>query len=284
MKIYEFADKWLISRADYLRESTYINYAYAITRFKRFFPDAELTQLTPSDVASAFSIMAEQALSRSSIYNVRQVMRAVYNQAVEDDLIAKNPFRKAKIPVTAPQKRVVAYTPEEEKVIIQQASNDILGDPYIFLLLTGLRVSELINLEWSDYDPQTHCISIRKSKTKSGVATIAISHTAEALIGRQKKMPTHNRIFSNTKGNPLSISSMRKLLKRLKSVTHIDDVTNHKCRHTFCTRMIELGVDPKTVSSLARHSSVAFTMQQYVTSSIQMQRDGLELLDNAVLF
>ena len=80
----------------------------------------------------------------------------------------------------------------------------------------------------------------------------------------------------------ITMSSMKKLLKRIKAATGID-VTNHKCRHTFCTRLVEAGADVKTVSTLARHSSVAFTMQRYVTSDLQRQRQSLSLLDRLVI-
>ena len=276
MHIYSLCDVWLQKRKDYIRKNTYINYDYAIRRFKRFFADCLLDELTANTVSETFRIMA-MSCSRSSIYNVRQVFRAIFNYAKANGLTENNPFAKAQIPLSAAQKTVEAYTSEEEQKIIDAACSDPLGDCYIFLLLSGLRISEFINLTWDDYNPRTHTLRIRESKTRSGVATIAISQKAELIILRQKHFQ-HNHIFSNTQCNPISISSMKKMLKRIKAETGVS-VTNHKCRHTFCTRLIEAGADPKTVSTLARHSSVAFTMQRYVSSDLKRQRDALAKLD-----
>lgn len=281
MQVYELCDKWLSEREGFVRISTLQNYEYAIRRFKRYFEDTAIEKLSASDVASAFRKMADDNFSYSSIYNVRQVLRAIYRNAICNGLTASNPFNRAQIPLYASIKEVNSYTVDEQAAIIAAASEDVLGDCYIFMLLTGLRVSELMQLRWENYDRNKHTIRIAVSKTFHGVATIAISDKAEAIILRQE-VQQHGYIFSNTRGNPLTMSSMKKLLKRIKAATGID-VTNHKCRHTFCTRLVEAGADVKTVSTLARHSSVAFTMQRYVTSDLQRQRQSLSLLDRLVI-
>ena len=280
MNIYGYSEAWLKSRKGYIRESTYQNYDYAIKRFQRYFDDVPLSELSPQDISGTFRTMA-YSCSYNSIYNVRQIMRAVFSSAHDEGLIDKNPFDKIRIPQTASLKIVEAYTLSEQKKIIKAAEDDELGDCYIFLILTGLRLSEFVNLTWDDYNPIKHTITIRQSKTQSGIATIAISRKAELIILRQVHR-SHNYIFSNMHGKPISTSSMKKLLKRIKEQTQIS-VTNHKCRHTFCTRLVEAGVDIKTVSTLARHSSVAFTLQRYVSCDLHHQRIALDSLDNLVV-
>ena len=277
MLIYDYCDNWLKRKRGEIRESTLINYDYAIKRFKRYFDNCEIQELKREDVNTVFAEMAYQGCSYSAIYNVRQVLQAVYSEAIEFQYTLINPFKKVRISEEATCKTVEAYTISQEKKIIEVAQDDILGDIYIFLLLTGLRKSELINLKKSDYNPKLHTITIRKSKTEYGVRTIAISAKAELIILRQPKTK-HKYLFSNSKGNPISTSSLKKLYLRLEKKVGFD-MTNHKCRHTFCTRLVEANVDPKTICTLSGHKSVSFMMQRYVTSDLTQQREALKLLD-----
>lgn len=281
MQIYEYSENWLIRKKGSIRQTTQQNYVYAIKRFQKYFKNCELKNLKREKVIKTFIKMAKNNCSHSAIYNVRQVMQAVYSQAIEDGYVNINPFQKAKIPEEAPQQVVEAYTLAQQQMIIEAASEDMLGDIYIFLLLTGLRKSELINLTKDDYNKQQHTITIRKSKTASGVRTIALSAKAELIIMRQPKSK-HNYLFSNSKGNPLTTSSLKKLYQRLEKEVGFD-LTNHKCRHTFCTRLVEANVDPKTICTLSGHKSVAFMMQRYVTADLNHQRDALKLLDKLVI-
>lgn len=265
----------------YVRESSLMNYNYAIQRFKRYFDDTEIKNITRSRVSEQFLAMVNDGYSHSSIYNVRQIMSEVYDIAAEQNLVSVNPFKKVKIPEEASVKVVDAYTIEEQNRLIEAASEDMLGELYIFLMLTGLRKSEFVNLQWSDYNPKKHTIRIKKSKTVSGVRTIALSPKAEIIILRQARLP-HGYIFSTSKGNRISVTSLKKLCRRLEKEVGFN-VTCHRARHTFCTRMVvDAKIDPKTVCSLSGHKSVAFLMQRYVTADLTRQRTALAALDKLV--
>lgn len=259
-----------------IEATTFLNYSYAIQRFKQYFENCEMADIKREHVEAAFVEMTKK-YAKNSIYNVRQVMAAVFSAAKDEQLVFCNPFKKAKIPVAASEKTVDAYTLEEQRCIVKAASDDPLGHIYIFLLLTGLRRSELVNLKWSDYNEHKRCISITKSKTASGIRTVALSAKANYIIQSLHKLP-HGYIFSNTRGNPISFTSLKKLYLRLEREVGFD-LTNHKCRHTFCTRLVEAEVDPKTICTLSGHRSVAFMMQRYVTSTMEQQRMALHCLD-----
>lgn len=277
--IYSFCDKWLESKRGYIRPRTFKNYSYAIKRFKRYFSDAEVNKLTRADVSQAFIKMANDKLAASTIYNVRQVMAAVYQVAIEEQLTYINPFKKAKIPAYAPTKKVEAYTIEQQQAVIQACKDDILGDCYIFLLHTGLRKAEFINLKWSDYNVNDGTLIITKSKTPSGERKIVLSEEAQNIIQNQEFYP-HEHIFSTTERRPISVTSLKKLCRRLSKKVGFN-VTCHKARHTFCTRLVmDAKIDLKTVCSLSGHSSVAFLMQRYVTSDYEKQKEAVNALNN----
>ena len=76
-----------------------------------------------------------------------------------------------------------------------------------------------------------------------------------------------------TKRKPNTISIYRDARRRL--LTHhpeaagICHVTPHMLRHTFATRLIEKGADPKSVSMLLGHKNVVFTLQKYVSPDME---------------
>lgn len=265
----------------YVRESTLMNYRYAIRRCQKYFPDCDMKELTKETVSEQFLRMSDSC-SASSIYNVRQVMGSIYASAIEKEIVHINPFKKQKIPESASVKIVTAYSLEEQQRLMEAAEEDILGELYIFLLLTGLRKSEFLNLRWEDYDPMFHSISIRKSKTRTGVRTIALSPKAENILLRQPVLP-HGYIFSTSKKARISVTSLKKLCHRLEKNVGFH-VTCHRARHTFCTRMVmDAKVDPKTVCSISGHKSVAFLMQRYVTSDLARQHEALIKLEKFML-
>lgn len=258
-----------------------MNYRYAVRRCRKYFPDCDMSELTKETVSEQFLKMAESC-SRSSIYNVRQVMGSIYASAIEKNIVHINPFKKQKIPESASVKIVEAYSLEEQRRLMDSAEEDMLGEIYMFLMLTGLRKSELINLRWEDYNSLLHAISIRRSKTKTGVRTIALSPKAENIILRQPVLP-HGYIFSTSKKARISVTSLKKLCRRLEKKVGFH-VTCHRARHTFCTRMVmDAKIDPKTVCSISGHKSVAFLMQRYVTSDLERQHEALTILEKFML-
>jgi integrase len=89
------------------------------------------------------------------------------HMVLRNDICLKNPALGLCIP-EASEKEIRSLTRKEEESIILAAQNDILGHLALFMLETGLRAGELMNLKWSDYDAEKYEIYVRKSKTKNG--------------------------------------------------------------------------------------------------------------------
>ncbi|MCI9423049.1 MAG: tyrosine-type recombinase/integrase [Dorea sp.] len=119
-------------------------------------------------------------------------------------------------------------------------------------------------------------MTVRKSKTDAGVRVIPLLEEAQVIIEQQPRWEKH--IFLNTKGNPLSATSMNKLYMHLRKLTGIQMLTNHVCRHNFATRMLEHDADIKSISKILGRTDVAFTLQRYTTMDLDHLRREIQKL------
>ncbi|MDO9490791.1 site-specific integrase [Acetobacterium sp.] len=182
---------------------------------------------------------------------------------------------------------------EQEKFIkaIKGATYEVL---FLTALNTGLRIGELLALTWDDLSFESKEISVSKQmtytkdrttkrytnkitapKTKAGTRVIPVP---EFLIPRlkelrvkelEKKMRLQNKcadlnlVFSAKLGGYLAFSSVRTSLDTIIKENKIEHFKIHSLRHTYATRLFELGEQPKTVQALLGHSDIAMTMNVY---------------------
>lgn len=280
MKLTEYAVKWLTDYKDgIIKPATMKNYRYAIKYADMVLGDMNIEDIKTLDLKRAFVELCEKGYSKSTIRITKRVLTQVFNQAIQDNLIINNPVTKAEMPHNASEKHVDSYTDNEWNAIVEAALEDVQGDPIIFLMYTGLRRAELINLKWNDYNARDSVIYIRSSKTDNGIREVFLSRNAEFILKRQPRYG-HGHIFSTTKGLPISATSLKKTYKRLRKVTGNNEITLHRCRHSFCSRLSDRGVSPKIIAELAGHSNVSFTMQRYVHPSRKLKMDAVNLLDD----
>ncbi len=281
MNLIEYAQYWLVNyKADVVKATSYRNYRYAIRYTSYVLGDSEIEDVDTLMLKNAFVKMKDMGYSKNTIRLTKRVLTQVFEQAIQDKLIWHNPVTKAEIPADAKEKYVNSYTESEYQRLVEKALEDNQGDVILFLLFTGLRRAELCALKWSDYNPAEHSIYIRNSKTESGVREVFLSHSAEYLLRRQPHYP-HGYAFSTTRGAPISVPSLKNTCRRLKKVTGNESITLHRCRHTFCSRLSDSGVNPKIIAELAGHSNVSFTMQRYVHPSREQKIQAVYLLDGA---
>ena len=168
-------------------------------------------------------------------------------------------------------------------------------------LNTGLRLSEICALKWSDIDFENAILHVRttvarvrntgegsktkliidRPKTKSSFRDIPISsYLMKMLVSLYEKRKSEY-VVSDQEGfiSPRTYSyRFHKVLEKY----NVKQVNYHALRHTFATRCIEHGVDVKTLSEILGHSNASITLNTYVHSSMERKREQLEKLTTAI--
>ena len=183
----------------------------------------------------------EKGKSRAA-HKQRQILTSIFEYAEIDNLVARSPVQKIKLPVHESENGK-ALTLEEEKEFVKKclSSNTRMGVAFIFLLYTGLRRSEIatasIEGEW---------ITVISAKQRMGrtvrMRRIPISPRLRKIL---PNVETELDTFKNLYPNRLT-----RYLKELSPNHHL-----HELRHTFITRAQECGIPREVVSVWAGHKA-----------------------------
>ena len=160
-------------------------------------------------------------------------------------------------------------------------------------LYTGLRLGELLALKWQNIDIKNKLIYIDKSvgsisqnhktriieslpKTQSSIREIPISKQLLNILKALKQNSTNDFVLVSHNNKQLQPRAYQKSFENLLKKLKIKHYGFHALRHTFATRLLENGVDIKTISELMGHSSPTITLNRYVHTNMQNKRKAME--------
>jgi tyrosine recombinase XerC len=131
------------------------------------------------------------------------------------------------------------------------------------LYSTGMRVSELVGLDFSDIDLISGVVKVLGKGSKERVVPIgdkaleAIRRYNEKKSG---KLKTKEALFLNNRGGRLTDRSVRRMLdKYIKACAIEEKISPHSLRHSFATHLLEKGADLRSVQELLGHANLSTT-------------------------
>lgn len=112
-------------------------------------------------------------------------------------------------------------------------------------------------------------LRICQSKTETGIRNVPVlpevARMLKTILDRKKgSLKLTDYIFESQNGGILNKARYRGVCNRLTQYANMRHITPHMLRHTFATRMIEAGTDPKSLSMILGHTDVTFTLKTYV--------------------
>ena len=165
----------------------------------------------------------------------------------------------------------------------------------LICLHTGLRIGEVVGLQWRDVDFKADVIRVNKTvqrlyiaddgdrryfmsigspKTASSVREVPMTKELQKIMRRAQSVPEHYVLSGSSR--PIEPRVLRDYFTKLLTSLGLSKVRFHALRHSFATRCIESGADPKTVSAILGHSSVSTTLDLYVHPGLEQKKRVIE--------
>lgn len=283
----------------YINEYTVVNKAERTIRQDRgfakdmleFFGDVPLTEITPSRISAYKAHMRSKGLSATTINHQRGFLSHVFKKAVREwEWVKENPVEKvSREKVRNARDRWL--TLEEEKKLIDacviyatgkenvQIPHYWLQEIVLFDLNTGMRMDEVLSLEWSHVDLFRKTVTVMR--TKNGERrTIPLNQRAFELLKAKAKVRgiKSNYVFVSEVGTKIHDRNVRRAFYNALEKAWIKDFRFHDLRHTFATRLAQAGIDLYKIAKLLGHKTIAMT-QRYSHHFPESLRDGVEVLD-----
>ena len=308
LKLGEYLQHWLEdSVRDTVRNTTYERYEQ-IAR-KHIIPalgNAKLKDITPTQVRGLYKEKL-QSLSSRTVQYVHATLHKALKQAVTDGLIPRNATEVVKPPQVR-REDIHPLTPEQAKELLVAARGDRLEALYILAVHTGLRQGELLGLKWEDVDIEAETLHVRRTlvtaksgpmlatpKTKGSRRSVKLTPSAiSALSGHLERQleeieragslwQENGLVFASETGDPLyrrNVTNHR--VKPLLKRAGLPSVRFHDLRHTCATLLLGRNVNPKIVSEMLGHASIAITLDTYSHVLPNMQDHVAQALENAL--
>ena len=289
--------------------STYTRYVesseWYIIPFLGNIPISGLSQENIDQFSSHLQLKGKkngQALSSKTVKDVLAILRQVVTYAKKKKYILSPNFI-IEIPKQAKHSIQIFSHKEQNKLeVISISQEDPLKYGIYLSLYTGLRIGELCALRWEDLDLDRAILSvnhtvlrIRDYSEGTGKKTKLIISTPKTDSSlRQIPLPDsinqHLMLIKLNSAAPdiaFFLTGTSKLIeprnyyekyKKYLKAADLEGYNFHALRHTFATRCIEKGIDPKALSELLGHSSVQITLDRYVHPTMDTKRDCLEKL------
>ena len=327
----EFVEIW---KRDYglkeLASSTYSRYKGMLeSRILPYFGHFKLNKIRPIDIMQFYNLLDEDTqivrkknnngkktrkpLSKKTILEHHRLLHAMLTKAVYWQMIVNNPAERVQPPKTRKPKRRY-YDNEQSKALVSnlmELTEDQIKYKVAILLtiFTGVRLGELMGLEWQDVDFKTGIVSINRSsqyladkgvytktpKTESSIREVAIPDFVVSLLEEYKLWydeqksfygelwTNSDRLFVQSDGKPMHPSTISKWFVKFVKDIGLPIINFHGLRHTNATLLISQNIDVAVVAARLGHAQITTTFNFYVHPIISHNKSAGNVLQNLLI-
>lgn len=331
LKFTDFVEIW---KRDYgskeLAPSTYKRYLGILeSRIIPFFGHFRVDKIKPTDIMQFYDLLSKDTqivrrkdnngkktgkpLSPKTILEHHRLLRAMLQKAVYWQMIVSNPAERVQAPKTKKPKRKY-YDDEQSKALISGLM-ELTEEQFkykvaiILTIFTGVRLGELMGLEWDDINFREGIVSINRSsqyladkgvftkvpKTESSIRDVAIPDFVVSLLEEYKCWYDNqkalfgelwynsNRLFVQADGKPMHPSTISKWFEKFVAQIGLPVINFHGLRHTNATLLIAQNIDVSVVAARLGHAQITTTLNFYVHPIISHNKTAGFALENLLL-
>lgn len=289
-------DSWLLQKKLVLKETSYSRYYELVSKHIRPYFGKLMPSKIDNDLTSKFILKKiDDGLSSKTIKDILMVFKQIAKHG------------NINISVSGPKatkKQIMILDKENQKNLEACIKNDFSNmELGVFIALyMGLRIGEVCGLKWSDVDFDNQTISVKRTisrvknfdknakqktkiiftqpKTENSQRTIPIPTSLIEFFKKVKSKCTCDDYFILT--NSAKFIEPRSYYNRYKKIVEklkLNNFNFHALRHTFATRCIELGFDPKTLMEILGHSDIKITLAFYVHPTNNLKVESMNKLN-----
>ena len=239
---------------------------YLSKHFLLIFKDKSISDITQSNIKDyqlkrKIEIMAmpknigkkESGISFRSVNLEVNTLNHFFNFCIEKGLIEKNPA--AGVKKLNELSRLKTLSDCDIEKLIAGATNKLTRDLITFLIYTGCRKGEALNLKWDDVDMQNDVIAIKGTKTKYD-RYIPITKPLKALLSGIEKKQDCLYVFNK---NGAKLGDFKKSFHTACKNAGFKDMHIHDLRHVFASKMVKDGVSLYITGELLGHRTTQMT-------------------------
>ena len=257
--------------------------------------DKSVDEITTADIQDFLN--ANSCKARSYVNQMRRLIRAVLQSALEDGLISRNPgdSKRITIPSTKKQERQPLSAEQVFQIAQRLPKLECSDRRYMALLLfTGMRKGEVLGLQWEDIDSKSMEIHVQRSVTFPGGSNNPLISTpksekstrtipiAKELLALLEPLEPSGFVIGDGK-KPLTKIAERRMLQRVERKIDLYGATPHIFRHTYATLLSSSGAAPKTIQAILGHADISTTMNRYVHQDTGLIHQAVETVSQAII-
>lgn len=279
-----------------------------VSDFQRFFNEK---------TKSGSLVKSGEGLSAKTVSNMYNAIHSSLEQAVLNGYITRNPTVGVRLP-RKPKKEMRVLSVDEQRKLMNAVhnSNEPSALGINIALYTGMRLGEVIGLQWRDIHFEENSIKVRRTINRVKDVDGETDNKTKIVFGDTKSANSYNRLIPIMK--PLR-EELQKHLEQQKAFFEdhdlqwseegfviinkafkfyepknyqiffkkyvkragINDTNFHALRHTFATRSVESGIDVSVLSKILGHYSPAITLERYVHTLKDHAFASMDKLSNA---
>ena len=270
--IQEFSDYLRIEK----RNSPHTVSAYRrdLSRFSAEFAGQKVDSVTTANIRDFLISLREQGLSPASVARSLSSIKSFFKYLCQDKQFQDNPAEILETPKRWRKLPDVLSSEDVDNLLKCPDLESVLGlrDKAMLEILyaSGLRVSELINLQVSQLDMQVGYLRTLGKGSKERIVPIGamaksavenyILNSRPALVSSRKDGGKPEELFVTRRGRGMTRQGFWKLLKGYVTQANIRaSVSPHTLRHAFATHLLERGADLRSVQQMLGHSDISTT-------------------------